>query len=210
MARSTGPSCRLCRRVGEKLFLKGARCLGPKCAVDKRGTPPGMHTLRKRKRKLSDRGLQLREKQKARYIYEVLERQFRRFFEEASKAPGATGETLLQLLERRLDSVVYRLGFAESRAQARQTVLHGHIAVNGRKAAIPSHVLKVGDVIAWTARSQRTRRFEAMKEAIGTQQISSWLSLDAESMAGRVLALPQPEEVGARFNVAAIVEYYSR
>src|SRR3989304_9988370 len=118
MARSTDPSCRLCRRGGEKLFLKGARCLGPKCAVDKRGTPPGMHTLRKRKRKLSDRGLQLREKQKARYIYEVLERQFRRFFEEASKAPGATGETLLQLLERRVGSGGYRPGGARARAPA--------------------------------------------------------------------------------------------
>ncbi|HJW88936.1 MAG TPA: 30S ribosomal protein S4 [Dehalococcoidia bacterium] len=210
MARSTEPSCRLCRRVGEKLFLKGARCLGPKCAVDKRGTPPGMHTLRKRKRKLSDRGLQLREKQKARYIYEVLERQFRRFFEEASKAPGATGETLLQLLERRLDSVVYRLGFAESRAQARQIVHHGHIQVRGRRTDVPSCLVEIGDVISFWEASRDTVFYKALKENPPSRPVPAWLSRDGEKLEGKVLAVPSRSDIEISINEKAIVEYYAR
>lgn len=208
MARLMGPVCRLCRRLGDKLYLKGARCFTPKCPFERRPYPPGQRS--QRRRKVSDRGLQLREKQRARSVYGVLERQFQRYYTEAVRRHGITGENLLQILELRLDNIVYRLGFAESRAQARQVVLHGHISVNNRKAAIPSHILKVGDVVSWTARGQRSRHIEAMREAIGTRQIPAWLTLDEESMVGRVLALPQPEEVSAKFDVAAIVEYYSR
>ncbi len=208
MARLVGPVCRLCRRLGDKLYLKGAKCFTPKCPFERRPYPPGQRS--QRRRKVSDRGLQLREKQRARSIYGLLERQFQRYYLEAVRRHGITGENLLQILELRLDNIVYRLGFAESRAQARQTVLHGHMAVNGRKAAIPSQVLRMGDVISWTARGQRSRLMEAARESLGSRRVPSWLSLDVESLTGRVLALPQPEEVGARFNVAAIVEYYSR
>jgi small subunit ribosomal protein S4 len=208
MARLVGPVCRLCRRLGDKLYLKGAKCFTPKCSFERRSYPPGQRS--QRRRKVSDRGLQLREKQRARFVYGVLERQFHRYYTEAVRRRGISGENLLQNLELRLDNVAYRLGFAESRSQARQIVLHGHIAVNGRKAAIPSHVLKVGDVVSWTGRGQRSRHIEAMREAVDSRQIPSWLNLEGESMTGRVLALPLPEEVGARFNVAAIVEYYSR
>lgn len=208
MARYTGPVCRLCRRLGDKLYLKGEKCFTPKCSFERRPYPPGQRSLRRRK--ISDRGLQLREKQKARAIYGVLERQFRRYYAEAVRRHGITGETLLRLLELRLDNIVYRLGFADSRAQARQIVLHGHIAVNGRKAAIPSHVLKVGDVIAWTERGKKTKYFQMVKEEIGSKGVPSWLSLDAANMVGRVLAQPEVEEIGPRFNAATIVEYYSR
>ena len=208
MARLTGPVCRLCRRLGDKLYLKGEKCFTPKCAFERRPYPPGQRPLRRRK--VSDRGLQLREKQRARAIYGILERQFRRYYAEAVRRHGITGENLLKILELRLDNVVYRLGFAESRAQARQLVLHGHIAANGRKAAIPSHVLKVGDAVSWTQRGQRSRYLEALKETIGGGHVPSWLSLDAENMSGQVLAQPVPEEVGAKFNVATIIEFYSR
>ena len=208
MARLTGPVCRICRRLGDKLYLKGEKCFTPKCPFERRPYAPGQRSLRRRK--VSDRGLQLREKQRARAIYGILERQFRRYYAEAVRRHGVSGESLLKILELRLDNVAYRLGFAESRAQARQLVLHGHIAVNGRKAAIPSHVLKVGDTVSWKPGGQRTRHFQAMQETIGTRHIPSWLSLDAENMTGQVLAQPEPEEVGAKFNVATIVEFYSR
>lgn len=208
MARYTGSSCRLCRRVGEKLFLKGARCVGPKCAVDRRGTPPGMHTLRRRK--LSDRGLQLREKQKARYIYGMLERQFRRFFEKASKAPGATGETLLQLLERRLDNVVFRLGLADSRPQARQLVSQGHIRVNGHRTDVASYLVKIGDVISFAEASQNAFFYKALKENPPSRPVPAWLSLDAEKLEGRVLAMPSRSDIEVSLNEKAIVEYYAR
>ena len=175
MARYTGPVCRLCRRLGDKLYLKGEKCFTPKCPFEKRPYPPGQRSTRRRK--VSDRGLQLREKQRARAIYGILERQFNKYYEIAAKRHGVTGETLLRTLELRLDNVAYRLGFADSRQQARQLVLHGHIAVNGRKSSIPSHVLKPNDVI---------------------------------SLTGRVLALPEVAEIGPKFNVATIVEYYSR
>jgi small subunit ribosomal protein S4 len=210
MARYTGPACRLCRRFGDKLMLKGEKCPTPKCPVEKRNTPPGGHPSTRRRGGISDRGLQLREKQKLRFSYGVLERQFRRFFSEARKSPGATGQTLLILLERRLDNVVYRLGFADSRAQARQIVRHGHIMVNGRKTDIPSFLVKSGDVIIWREASKKTEYYKTLAEEIEEKFIPNWLSLDKENMTGRVLNLPDKEDIQAEFNAKAVVEYYSR
>ena len=212
MARYTGPKCRLCRRLGEKLVLKGEKCATPKCPIEKRNTPPGGRPATRGRGRggTSDRGLQLREKQKLRFSYGVLERQFRRFFEEAKKRPGATGETLLILLERRLDNVVYRLGFADSTAQARQIVGHGHIMVNGRRAGIPSFLVKSGDLIKWCEASKKTEYYKRLAEEIEGKFIPGWLSLDRESMTGRVLNLPGKDDVEAKFNAKAVVEYYSR
>ena len=208
MARYTGPVCRLCRRLGDKLYLKGEKCFTPKCPFEKRPYPPGQRSTRRRK--VSDRGLQLREKQRARAIYGILERQFNKYYEIAAKRHGVTGETLLRTLELRLDNVAYRLGFADSRQQARQLVLHGHIAVNGRKSSIPSHVLKPNDVISLTGRGKKSEYFKMVSEQIASKSIPSWLSLDAGNLTGRVLALPEVAEIGPKFNVATIVEYYSR
>ena len=191
-------------------MLKGEKCATPKCPVEKRNTPPGEHPPTRGRGGISDRGLQLREKQKVRLSYGVLERQFRRFFEEAKKRPGATGETLLILLERRLDNVVYRLGFADSHAQARQIVGHGHIAVNGRRTDIPSFLVKSGDVIKWGEASKKTEYYKRLAEEIEEKFIPSWLSLEKESMTGKVLNLPGKDDVEAKFNVKAVVEYYSR
>ena len=211
MARYTGPTCRLCRRFGDKLMLKGEKCSTPKCPLEKRNSPPGGGRSRTRGRSgISDRGLQLREKQKLRFSYGVLERQFRKFFNEAKKSPGATGETLLMLLERRLDNVVYRLGFADSRAQARQIVRHGHIMVNGRKTDIPSFLVKSGDVVKWREVSKKTEYYKRLAEEIEGKSIPSWLSLDEESVTGRVLNLPGKDDIEAGFNTKAVVEYYSR
>ncbi len=208
MARYTSAVCRLCRRSGEKLMLKGSRCLGPKCAMEKRAKPPGQQLGRRRR--ISDRGFQLREKQKARYTYGVLERQFRRFFGRAEKQPGITGENLLVLLEKRLDNVVYRLGFADSRAQARQLVLHGHISLNGRKTDIPSCLVKEGDVISWRESSTKTGYYVEVAKAIAAKSVPTWLDLDKQNLVGRVVSLPTPDEIGAQFEVKNIVEYYSR
>jgi small subunit ribosomal protein S4 len=210
MARYTDATCRLCRRFGDKLMLKGEKCPTPKCPLEKRNTPPGGHPSTRRRGGVSDRGLQLREKQKLRFSYGVLERQFRRFFVEAKKSPGATGETLLILLERRLDNVVYRLGFADSRAQARQIVRHGHIMVNGRKTDIPSFLVKSGDVIKWREASKKTEYYKRLAEEIEGKFIPNWLSLDKESMTGRVLNLPGNDDIEAKFNAKTVVEYYSR
>ncbi len=210
MARYTGPTCRLCRRFGDKLMLKGEKCPTPRCPLEKRNTPPGGHPSTRRRGGISDRGLQLREKQKLRFSYGVLERQFRRFFSEAKKSPGATGKTLLILLERRLDNVVYRLGFADSRAQARQIVRHGHIMVNDRKTDIPSFLVKSGDVIKWGEASKKTEYYKRLAEEIEEKFIPDWLSLDKESMTGRVLNLPDKDDIQAEFNAKAVVEYYSR
>jgi small subunit ribosomal protein S4 len=208
MARYTGPVCRLCRRNGEKLFLKGDRCFTPKCAIERRPNPPGQRSPRRRK--VSDRGLQLREKQKARQSYGVLERQFRRLYKEAIRRPGATGDNLIQLLELRLDNVVYRLGLAESRAQARQIVLHGHIALNGHKANIPSIETKINDRIGWTDRGKRSKFFVMVKEWQGGREVPGWLSVDPAQLEGVVTALPIRTDIDARFDENAIVEYYSR
>ena len=208
MARYTGAVCRLCRRSGEKLFIKGSRCFTPKCAIDKRPKPPGQQTGRRRR--FSDRGLQLREKQKARYTYGTLERQFRRIFTQAERQAGITGENLLVLLERRLDNVVYRLGFADSRPQARQLVQHGHIVLNGRKTDIPSCLVKEGDTIGWREGSNKTEYYKQLAESIEAKTVLSWLSLDRQNLVGQVLSLPTPDEIDVRFNGKAIVEYYSR
>lgn len=208
MARYTGPSCRLCRRAGEKLMLKGVRCATPKCSMERRTAPPGK-TSRYR-RKASDYELRLREKQKARYTYGVLESQFRRFYAKARKAAGMPGENLIQLLERRLDNVVYRLGFAESRNQARQLVQHGHIKVNERKVDIPSFLVKPGDIIAWREEAVKKEIYRRAVQEIDSKVIPGWLSLDKPSLSGRVLTLPAPKEIAAKFDEKMIVEYYSR
>ena len=208
MARYASAVCRLCRRSGEKLMLKGSRCFTPKCAMERRAKPPGKQPIRRRR--LSDRGLQLREKQKARYSYGILERQFRRLFGEAERQLGITGENLLVLLERRLDNVVYRLGFADSRSQARQLVQHGHIMLNDRKVDIPSALVKEGDVIGWKERSTKTGYYQQMVPSIESKVIPSWLSLDGEKLVGRVLSLPTPDDIDAKFEGQSIVEYYSR
>ena len=208
MARYTGAVCRLCRRSGEKLMLKGDRCLTPKCAVDKRAKPPGQQLGRRRR--VSDRGLQLREKQKARYTYGILERQFRRAFTRAEKQSGITGENFLVLLERRLDNVVYRLGFADSRSQARQIVRHGHIMLNGRKTDIPSCVVKEGDIISWRESSTKTEYYKELIKNIAAKSVPGWLGLDKQKLVGHVLSLPTPDEIEAKFEGKTIVEYYSR
>ena len=208
MGRYTAAVCRLCRRSGEKLMLKGSRCLTPKCAMDRRSKPPGPQL--RRPRRLSDRGLQLREKQKARYAYGILERQFRGVFAQAEKQSGITGENLLVRLERRLDNVVYRLGFADSRPQARQLVRHGHIMLNGRKTDIPSCLVKEGDTISWKEGSTKSEYYKQLVQSIESKSILSWLSLDKENLVGQVVSLPTPDDVGAKFEGKSIVEYYSR
>ncbi len=208
MARYTDAVCRLCRRAGVKLFLKGERCYTPRCAVEKRRKPPGSQPMRRRR--TSDWGTQLREKQKARQIYGVLEKQFRKYFSEAQRRPGMTGLYLLQILEERLDNVTYRLNFADSRNQARQLVRHGHIVVNGRKVNIPSYRVKVDDVIVWKESSKETGIFAQMAEDIPRRPLPNWLNLDTEHMAGRVLSLPEPSEIDTGIDVRLVVEHYSR
>ena len=210
MARYTEAVCRLCRRSGEKLFVKGSRCFTPKCAIDKRPKPPGQQKQTGRRRKISGRGLQLREKQKARYTYGMLERQFRKTFGEAQRQHGITGENLLVLLERRLDNIVYRLGFADSRSQARQLVQHGHILLNGHKTDIPSCLIKEGDTIGWREGSKNTEYYKQLTQSIESKVTLGWLSLDRSNMVGQVLSLPTPDEIDSRFDGKAIVEHYSR
>jgi small subunit ribosomal protein S4 len=208
MARYTAAVCKLCRRGGEKLMLKGDKCI-THCILDKRPKPPGQQSSRRRRR-VSDRGLQLIEKQKARRTYGIMERQFRRIFAQAEGQQGLTGENLLVLMERRLDNVVYRLGFADSRAQARQLVQHGHIVLNGRKTDIPSCVVKEGDTISWKESSTKTEYCKQLLESIESKSLAGWLSLDRQNLVGQVLSLPTPDEIGAKFDGKAIVEYYSR
>ena len=207
MARYTASVCRLCRRSGEKLALKGSRCLTPQCALNRRSKPTGRQGGRRR---LSDRAVQLREKQKARYTYGLLEKQFRRLFAQAEKQPGITGENLLVLLERRLDNIVYRLGFADSRSQARQLVQHGHIMLNGHKTDIPSCLVKEGDTITWKEISTKTEYYKQLTQSIESKSVLSWLSLDRQNLVGQVLSLPTPDDVDAKFDGKTIVEYYSR
>jgi len=209
MAKYRDPVCRLCRREGQKLFLKGERCYTPKCAFDRRGYPPGQHG--QGRQKLSEYGLHLREKQKARRIYGVLERQFRRYVELAQKARGVTGETLLRLLERRLDNVVYRLGFASSRAEARQVVRHGHIEVNGRRVDIPSYLVRPGEEIGVRENSLRLPRFQELRELARDRVPPAWLEVvDRERMRARVVRLPEREEIDSPIREQLIVEYYAR
>ncbi len=194
-----------------KLFLKGERCYTPKCAFERRPYPPGIHGQANRfRRKQSDYALQLREKQKVKRIYGVLERQFRNYFKEASRRKGLTGTMLLSILESRLDNVVYRLGFADSRAQARQLVRHGHFEVNGRKVDIPSYRVKPGDIIRVREKSRKNAFFRDRAELLAERQIPDWLELDIENMTGRVLARPQRHHIDMPINEQLIVEYYSR
>lgn len=209
MARYTGPVCKLCRREGMKLFLKGERCLTPKCAIERRNSIPGMHG-QKRSRKASEYGLQLREKQKLRRIYGILERQFRKHYGEAERRDGATGDNLIQLLERRLDNTVYRLGFGESRSQARQLVRHGHFTVNGRRTDIPSFITRPGDVIAVREGSRQRTYFQTLGEQLTRRNIPDWLSLDARNFSARVVSLPDASQADAKVNAQLIVEFYSR
>lgn len=209
MARYTDADCRICRRAGEKLFLKGEKCMGPKCTIERRPNPPGPRPTRRRK--VSDRGTQWREKQKARFAYGVLERQFRAYYEKALKQPGVTGEYLVRLLETRLDNVVMRLGFADSRDQARQIVNHGHIALNGRKTDIASAHVKVGDQIGFTERGRKTEYFKIVQESMRNRgQPPQWLTRDEAAMSGRVIALPTRMDGDKTFNENVIVEFYSR
>mgnify|MGYP000226891676 CR=1 FL=1 len=207
MGRYIGPSCRLCRREGEKLFLKGDKCLSPKCPFEKRPYPPGQHT---RTRKLSDYGIRLREKQKVKRMYGVSERQMKKYFKEAEKMEGLTGENLLKLLEMRLDNVVYRLGFAESRKHARQLVRHGHFLVNGEKVDIPSYRVKPGDVIAWREKSKEKFPYQKALQDINDVIVPAWLELDREKMIGRVLREPERSDIDFRVDERLIVEFYSR
>ncbi len=209
MARYVGAVCRLCRREGMKLFLKGERCYTEKCAIEKRNFPPGQHG-KTRKAKLAGYGVQLREKQKVKRIYGVLEDQFRRYFEAAERQRGITGETLLQLLERRLDNVAYRMGLATSRPQARQLVRHGHLQVNGRKVDIPSYSIRVGDVISVRATSQKDVAVQHALEEVKGRGVPEWLSFDMEKMSGRIVSLPTREQINLPVQEQLIVELYSK
>lgn len=209
MARYTGPVCRLCRREGTKLFLKGERCYSGKCSVDKRSYPPG-HGRKQRAPKQSEYGLQLREKQKLRRTYGVLERQFARYFKKAEQKRGVTGENLLQILELRLDNVVYRLGFASSRPEARQLVRHGHFTVNGRKVNIPSYEVKLNDIIAVKEGSKASDKFKMLAEALSGREPVAWLELDKDNLVGRVIALPKREDIDVPVEESRIVELYSK
>ncbi|MCE2469286.1 MAG: 30S ribosomal protein S4 [Dehalococcoidia bacterium] len=208
MARYTGPACRLCRRAGEKLFLKGERCYTPKCAVERRRRTPGEASPRRRR--ASEWGVQLREKQKARQSYGMLERQFSNYFRTARRMPGVTGTNLLQLLERRLDNVVYRVGFASARQQARQWVLHGHYTVNGRKVSIPSFRVKQGDVIGWKEASKEKGVFTEASRQVGQRPLPGWVELDRGAMAATVARLPEASDVDTPVDTRLVTEYYSR
>ncbi len=212
MARYTGPVCKLCRREGEKLFLKGERCMSAKCALERRAYPPGQHgrETQFRRGRSSDYARQLREKQKIRRIYGVLERQFQRYYREAVRRKGPTGANMLILLESRLDNVVYRLGFADSRTQARQLVQHGHFLFNGKPTDIPSRLMKPGDAISIRQQSCQKKYFKERAQIIEERSVPGWLSFDLRDMSARVLNLPSREEIDFPVNEALIVEYYSR
>jgi small subunit ribosomal protein S4 len=209
LARYTDPVCRLCRREGIKLFLKGPKCFSDKCPLEKRNFAPGQHG-KDRKAKIVGYGLQLREKQKTKRMYFAQEGQFRNYFEKAARAPGVTGELLLQQLERRLDTVVHRLGFGISRRQARQLVRHGHVHVDGRKVNIPSYQVNVGDEITIRESSRKLAILEQAKEFASHQNSPGWLEIDRENFKGRVLSLPKREEIQLPVNEQLIVELYSK
>lgn len=208
MARYTGAVCKLCRREGSKLYLKGDRCYSDKCAIGKRNYAPGQHG--QNKKKLSGYGIQLREKQKVRRIYGVLEKQFRAYFEEAERIKGVTGENLLKLLELRLDNVVFRMGFGNSRAEARQLVRHGHFILNGKKANIPSMQIGLNDLIAVKPTSKQSEKIKQLAEDATTKTAPQWLSVNAEMMEARVITLPAREDIDIPIEEHLIVELYSR
>lgn len=206
MARYTGPSCRLCRREGQKLFLKGERCYSGKCAIDKRNYAPGQHG--QSRKKISEYGLQLREKQKAKRFYGMLETQFRNLFDKAAKRKGMTGENLLIMLETRLDNVVFRMGFASSRKEARQLVTHGHFTLNGKKVDIPSLEVKPGDVIKVKEKSQNSPKFKEIKDM--AISVPAWITVDVEKLEGKVVAIPRREDIDTPIAEHLIVELYSK
>ena len=208
MARYTGPLCRLCRREGEKLFLKGTRCNTEKCGVERRKYPPGQHG--QSRGKLSDYGMQLREKQKVRRVYWIMEDQFRNYFEKASRLKGITGEVLLQLLERRFDNVVYRMGFAVNRRESRQLVRHGHFIVNGKKVDIPSYILKDGDIVGV---AEKSRELQAITESLSIAEhrgFPEWVEVDAKSLTGKFTRVPSRDEIQLPVQEQLIVELYSK
>ncbi|OLA57530.1 MAG: 30S ribosomal protein S4 [Firmicutes bacterium CAG:272_52_7] len=208
MARYTGSVCRLCRREGTKLFLKGDRCLSGKCALEKRPNVPGQHGAGRKN--VKEYGLQLREKQKAKRYYGVLESQFKGYFEKADKTEGVTGENLLSLLERRLDNVVYRIGLADSRKEARQLVTHGHFRLNGKKVTIPSLIVRAGDVITLREESRSSEKFKNLIEALDTRITPKWIELDKAQVVAKVAALPARDDVDFPFEEHLIVELYSK
>ncbi|MBN1119890.1 MAG: 30S ribosomal protein S4 [Anaerolineae bacterium] len=212
MARYTGPVCKLCRREGDKLYLKGSRCMSPKCALEKRNYPPGQHgrETQFRRSRASDYSRQLREKQKVRRIYGVLERQFRRYFRVAQQKSGLTGSNLLALLESRLDNVIYRMGFASSRAQARQLVQHGHFTVNGRRTNVPSHHIRPGDQIAVRDGSRQRTYFKQLHELAQELSVPEWVKRDTNKLTGEMTRLPERTDIDLAINEQLIVEYYSR
>ena len=208
MARYTGPVCRLCRREGKKLYLKGDRCVSGKCALDRRNTAPGQHGAATKK--LKEYGKQTREKQSARRYYGVLEKQFVNYYEEATRQQGMTGENLLKLLERRFDNVVYRMGMASSHKEARQLVLHGHFTINGKKANIPSILVRSGDVIAVAENFKKSEKCKALAEALETKISPKWLEVDKANFVAKVVALPEREDIDFPFEEQLIVELYSK
>jgi small subunit ribosomal protein S4 len=212
MAKYRGPVCKLCRREGEKLFLKGQRCFTPKCAFERRSYPPGEHgkDSQFRRRRVSDYSRQLREKQKTRRVYGVTERQFRRYYRTALQERGMTGENLLRLLERRLDNVVFRLGYAESRAQARTLVTHGHFNVNGRRTDIPSMLVREGDEIEVREGSRKRTYFKELPEIAESKTVPDWLERDISILFGKIVKMPERMDVDANLNEQLIIEYYSR
>ena len=208
MARYTGPVCRLCRREGTKLYLKGERCTSGKCALDRRSTAPGQHGAANKK--MREYGMQMREKQKTRRYYGVLEKQFVNYYEEAARKEGMTGENLICLLERRLDNVVFRMGFASSHKEARQLVLHGHFTLNGNNVNIPSLIVKAGDVITVKESSRDSVKIKALAEAAANMTAPKWLEVKADAMTAKVVTLPAREDVDFDFNEQLIVELYSK
>lgn len=210
MARYTGPACRLCRREGTKLFLKGERCFSDKCAFARRGQAPGQHGAGSGRKRVKEYGLQLREKQKAKRYYGILEKQFKTYFVKADRNPGQTGENLLTTIERRLDNVVYRMGMAESRREARQLVLHGHFRVNGKKVDIPSFIVSKGDVITLKDSSRKSEKIKMLIENISARQVPAWLDVDKENVQATVAALPTRADVDFPFEEHLIVELYSK
>jgi len=212
MAKYRGPVCKLCRREGEKLFLKGSRCYTPKCAIERRAYPPGLHGkgAQFRRKRESDYARQLRAKQKARRVYGILERQFRRYYTVSLRRRGLTGLNLLQILESRLDNVVYHLGFAESRAEARLLVTHGHFTVNGRRTDVPSMLVAQGDTIAVRSESRNRTFFKSLPDLAESRNVPSWLSRDLRDLSGTLVRLPERSEIDANLSEQLIVEYYSR
>ncbi len=208
MARYTGPSCKLCRREGRKLFLKGERCLSEKCALSRRATVPGQHGAGRKA--VKEYGLQLREKQTARRYYGVQEKQFKKYYVAADKKEGIAGENLLSLLERRYDNAIYRMGMASSRKEARQLVRHGHFLLNGKKADIPSIILKVGDVITLKEKSRSSEKLKSLIEGIADANAPKWLDVDAEAVSAKVIAIPDRDDVDFEFNEQLIIELYSK